>query len=73
MDYIELDLVMIKDGVLVLWYENEIGGIIDVVVYLEFVSCRMVKIIDGECIEGWFIEDFILVELKMLYVCEWLL
>lgn len=72
-DYIELDLVMIRDGVMVVWYENEIGGIIDVVLYLEFVSCCMSKVIDGQKVDGWFIEDFILVELKILYVCECLL
>lgn len=69
-DVIELDLVMIRDGVMVVCYENEIGGIIDVVDYFEFVVCKIIKVIDGQCIIGWFIEDFIFVELKILCVCE---
>jgi len=69
-DYIEPDLVMTKDGVLVSRHENEIGGTTDVAAHPEFASRRTVKTIDGERIEGWFTEDFTLAELKTLYARE---
>ena len=72
-DYIEPDLVMTKDGVLVSRHENEIGGTTDVAAHPEFAGRKMVKTIDGERIEGWFTEDFTLAELKTLYARERLL
>lgn len=69
-DYIEPDLVMTKDGVLVSRHENEISGTTDVATHPEFASRRTTKTIDGERIEGWFTEDFTLAELKTLYARE---
>ena len=69
-DYIEPDLVMTRDGVLVSRHENEIGGTTDVAAHPEFASRKAVKTIDGERIEGWFTEDFTLAELKTLYARE---
>jgi glycerophosphoryl diester phosphodiesterase len=69
-DYIEPDLVMTKDGVLVSRHENEISGTTDVANHPEFASRRSTKTIDGERIEGWFTEDFTLAELKTLYARE---
>lgn len=69
-DYIEPDLVMTRDGVLVSRHENEIGGTTDVAAHPEFASRRTVKTIDGERVEGWFTEDFTLAELKTLYARE---
>jgi len=69
-DYIEPDLVMTKDGVLVSRHENEIGGTTDVAAHPEFASRKTVKTIDGERMEGWFTEDFTLAELKTLYARE---
>ncbi|WP_282298154.1 glycerophosphodiester phosphodiesterase [Stenotrophomonas sp. PS02289] len=69
-DYIEPDLVMSKDGVLVSRHENEISGTTDVGSRPEFASRKTVKTIDGERVEGWFTEDFTLEELKTLYVRE---
>ena len=69
-DYIEPDLVITKDGVLVARHENEIGGTTDVSERPEFTSRRTTKTIDGVAITGWFTEDFTLAELKTLRAKE---
>lgn len=69
-DYIEPDLVMTRDGVLVARHEPEIGGTTDVAQHPEFASRRRVQIIDGETLDGWFTEDFTLSELKSLRARE---
>ncbi|WP_314101224.1 glycerophosphodiester phosphodiesterase [uncultured Stenotrophomonas sp.] len=69
-DYIEPDLVMTKDGVLVSRHENEISGTTDVAAHPEFAERKTTKTIDGERVEGWFTEDFTLAELKTLYARE---
>ncbi len=69
-DYIEPDLVMSKDGVLIARHENEISGTTDVASRKEFADRRTTKQIDGEQVTGWFTEDFTLAELKTLYVRE---
>ena len=65
-DYIEPDLVMSKDGVLVARHENEIGTTTDVAAHAEFAHRRTTKVIDGSAVTGWFTEDFTLLELKTL-------
>jgi glycerophosphoryl diester phosphodiesterase len=65
-DYIEPDLVMTRDGVLIARHENEIGGTTDVAQRPEFASRRRTQVIDGESMTGWFTEDFTLAELKTL-------
>src|SRR5256885_6738737 len=57
-DYVEPDLVMTKDGVLVARHENEIGGTTDVAQHPEFAGRRARKTIDRIVHEGWFTEDF---------------
>lgn len=69
-DYIEPDLVMTKDGVLVARHENEISGTTDVADHPEFASRRAIKTIDGVTVSGWFTEDFTLAELKTLRAVE---
>lgn len=69
-DYIEPDLVITKDGVLVCRHENEISGTTDVAQHGEFTSRRSTKIVDGQSVTGWFVEDFTLAELKTLRACE---
>lgn len=69
-DYIEPDLVMTRDGVLVARHENEIGGTTDVGARARFAGRRTTKIIDGASITGWFTEDFTLQELKSLRARE---
>jgi glycerophosphoryl diester phosphodiesterase len=67
-DFIEPDLVMTRDGVLVARHENEIGGTTDVAD--RFPGRRATRWIDGAEVAGWFTEDFTLEELKTLRVRE---
>ena len=69
-DFIEPDLVMTRDGVLVARHENEIGGTTDVAGKAGFASRKTTKIIDGVQVSGWFTEDFTLAELKTLRAKE---
>src|ERR1700734_3604587 len=69
-DYIEPDLVMTRDGVLVARHENEIGGTTDVARHPEFAARRRTQVIDGESMTGWFTEDFTLAEIKTLRARE---
>jgi glycerophosphoryl diester phosphodiesterase len=69
-DYIEPDLVMTRDGVLVARHEPEIGGTTNVADHPEFASRRRTQVLDGESMEGWFTEDFTLAELKTLRARE---
>lgn len=69
-DYIEPDLVMTRDGVLVARHEPEIGGTTDVSDHPEFSSRRRTQRVDGETMDGWFTEDFTLAELKTLRARE---
>src|SRR3984893_10977082 len=69
-DYVEPDLVMTKDGVLIARHENEIGGTTDVAQHREFAGRRTTKTIDGIAHTGWFTEDFTLAELKTLRARE---
>jgi glycerophosphoryl diester phosphodiesterase len=69
-DYIEPDLVLTKDGVLVARHENEIGGTTDVADHPEFADRKTSKTIDGVVMTGWFTEDFTLAELRTLRARE---
>ena len=69
-DYIEPDLVLTKDGVLVARHENEISETTDVADHPEFAGRKATKTIDGQKVTGWFTEDFTLAELKTLRARE---
>jgi glycerophosphoryl diester phosphodiesterase len=79
-DYVEPDLVLTKDGVLVARHENAIAilnpdgsvreATTDVAERPEFASRKATKSIDGLAITGWFTEDFTLAELKTLRARE---
>jgi glycerophosphoryl diester phosphodiesterase len=69
-DYIEPDLVMTRDGVLIARHENEISGTTDVAQHPSFAARRRTQIIDGESFTGWFTEDFTLSEIKTLRARE---
>ncbi len=69
-DFIEPDLVLTRDGILVARHENEIGETTDVAEKPEFAGRKTVKMIDGTRYEGWFTEDFTLAELKTLRARE---
>jgi glycerophosphoryl diester phosphodiesterase len=69
-DYIEPDLVITKDGILVARHENEISGTTNVGDRPEFAGRKKTKTIDGQEVTGWFTEDFTLAELKTLRAKE---
>jgi glycerophosphoryl diester phosphodiesterase len=69
-DFIEPDLVMTRDGVLVARHENEIGETTDVASRPQFAARKTTRVIDGETVTGWFSEDFTLAELKTLRARE---
>jgi glycerophosphoryl diester phosphodiesterase len=69
-DYLEPDLVVTADGVLVARHEPEIGGTTDIAERPEFADRRTTKIIDGERLTGWFVEDITLAEVKTLRARE---
>ncbi|GAA0647322.1 glycerophosphodiester phosphodiesterase family protein [Brevundimonas lenta] len=69
-DAIEPDLVMTRDGQLVVRHENEIGGTTDVADHAGFADRRVTRTVDGQAVTGWFTEDFTLSELKTLRARE---
>ncbi|MGQ0844587.1 MAG: glycerophosphodiester phosphodiesterase [Sporichthyaceae bacterium] len=69
-DYVEPDLVITRDGVLVARHENEISQTTDVAKRAEFRSRKTVKRIDGKAVKGWFTEDFTFAELRTLRARE---
>ncbi|QZD96377.1 glycerophosphodiester phosphodiesterase family protein [Qipengyuania gelatinilytica] len=69
-DYIEPDLVVTKDLVLVARHENELSDTTDVAAREEFADRRRSKTIDGRLVSGWFAEDFTLAEIRSLRAKE---
>lgn len=69
-DYLEPDLVITKDRVLVARHEPEIGGTTDVAARPEFASRKRTVLLDGVSVTGWFTHDFTLAELKTLRATE---
>jgi glycerophosphoryl diester phosphodiesterase len=69
-DYVEPDLVITRDGVLVARHEPEISQTTDVAAHPEFAGRRTTKDLDGVPTTGWFTEDFTLAELKTLRAKE---
>nr|WP_278254289.1 glycerophosphodiester phosphodiesterase [Sphingobium sp. BYY-5] len=69
-DFVEPDLVVTKDGVLVVRHENNIAETTDVATRPEFAARKTSKTIDGDQQTGWFTEDFTFAELKTLRARE---
>lgn len=69
-DAVEPDLVVTRDGVLVVRHENEISGTTDVAAHPEFAGRRTTKEVDGQRLTGWFTEDFTWPELATLRAIE---
>jgi glycerophosphoryl diester phosphodiesterase len=69
-DYIEPDLVISKDGALIIRHENNIAATTDIARHPEFADRKTEKLIDGQKQIGWFVEDFTLPELKTLRAIE---
>jgi hypothetical protein len=69
-DVIEPDLVITRDGVLVVRHEPELSATTDVAAHPEFAARRTTKVLDGVPTAGWFSEDFTLTELRTLRAQE---
>ncbi len=65
-DFVEPDLVLSRDGVLIVRHENEISETTDVADRPTYADRRTRKVVDGKAVEGWFAEDFTFDELKTL-------
>ncbi len=63
-DFLEIDLVLTKDGHLIARHENEISSSTDVAA--RYPGRKTKKTIDGKEEEGWFSEDFTLEEIRTL-------
>lgn len=69
-DYVEPDLVLAADGVLVARHEAELSSSTDVAGRLEFADRRRTKLLDGKPVTGWFVEDFTTAEVATLRARE---
>jgi glycerophosphoryl diester phosphodiesterase len=65
-DFIEPDLVSTKDGHLVARHEPDISATTDVAMHPEFAARKVTKLVDGIAVEGFFVSDFTLAEIKTL-------
>ncbi|HPF80672.1 glycerophosphodiester phosphodiesterase family protein [Nostocoides australiense] len=65
-DAFEIDVVPTTDGHLVARHENELSVSTDVATRRGFAERRTTKLIEGAAQDGWFAEDFTLVELRQL-------
>ena len=65
-DFIEPDLVMTKDGHLVVRHEPFLSRTTNVADLPEFASLKTTKELDGKSITDWFASDFTLAEMKTL-------
>jgi glycerophosphoryl diester phosphodiesterase len=69
-ELIEPDVVVSRDGVLVVRHENELSLSTDVAARSEFAARRTTKVVDAKPATGWFTEDFTLAELRTLRAVE---
>jgi len=69
-DYIEPDLVVTRDGVLIARHENELSLTTDVADREEFGERRGEREFRGQSMQGWFAEDFTLAEIRRLRARE---
>jgi glycerophosphoryl diester phosphodiesterase len=69
-ELIEPDVVVSRDGVLVVRHESELSLSTDVATRPEFTPRRTTKEVDDRVCTGWFAEDFTLAELRTLRAVE---
>ena len=65
-DFIELDLISTRDGVLIARHDPNLGISTDVAKHPEFAARKRTTKVDGEEQTGWFSSDFTLAEIKTL-------
>ncbi|WP_040338697.1 glycerophosphodiester phosphodiesterase family protein [Candidatus Blastococcus massiliensis] len=69
-DLIEPDVVVTRDGVLVVRHESDLSLSTDVAEHAEFADRRSTRVVKGEPVTSWFTEDFTLAELRTLRAVE---
>jgi glycerophosphoryl diester phosphodiesterase len=69
-ELIEPDVVVSRDGVLVVRHESELSLSTDVASHADFTARRTTKVVDGKRCTGWFAEDFTYAELQTLRAVE---
>src|SRR3712207_556351 len=69
-EVIEPDVVVSRDGVLVVRHESELSLTTDVAGRREFAGRRTVRDVEGVPCDGWFAEDFTFAELRTLRSVE---
>jgi glycerophosphoryl diester phosphodiesterase len=69
-ELIEPDVVVSRDGILVVRHENELSWSTDIAGRPEFAGRRTTKQVDDRECSGWFTEDFTLAELRTLRAIE---
>lgn len=69
-DYIEPDLVMTRDGVLVARHERLLGASTNVGALPQFAGHRSTRTVAGTEVTDWFVEDFTIAELQLLRARE---
>jgi glycerophosphoryl diester phosphodiesterase len=69
-ELIEPDVVVSRDGVLVVRHESELSWSTDIAGRAEFAGRRTTKQVGDEVCTGWFAEDFTLAELRTLRAIE---
>src|SRR5687768_14897547 len=69
-ELIEPDVVVSRDGVLVVRHESNLALTTDVADRPEFAGRRTTRTVDGRASTGWFTEDFTLAELRTLRAVE---
>ena len=69
-DLIEPDVVVSKDGALVVRHENELSHSTDIASRPEFAHLRTTKDVAGRVCTGWFAEDLTLAQIRTLRAVE---
>lgn len=69
-DYVEPDLVMTRDGVLIARHERQLGASTNVSVLPQFAAKRAVQVVADAEVADWFVEDFTLAEVRLLRARE---
>jgi glycerophosphoryl diester phosphodiesterase len=69
-DLIEPDVVVTRDGVLVVRHESDLSLSTDVAEHAEFADRRTTRLVKGEPVTSWFSEEFTLAELRTLRAVE---
>src|SRR3954470_5497035 len=69
-EFIEPDVVVSRDGALVVRHENELSHSTDIATRSEFADRRTTKELGNREVTGWFAEDLTLSELRSLRAVE---